>query len=201
MEEPLSMGERTNDRVLEPEKNREKIQQKMVLRKNDNEKRIPWKIIYQNIRRLVTTNSKEKVDFFKEYAEENEILIMNFTETWLDENKQEDMKIDMKDTNSEETFEERSKRMDAKILAKEKANIEKQLREDQKIRDVKEKKKREEEKRIEKRKKEDKKRKQKAKDSRKKGKKNNTKTIIKTNSKITNIKQIPENIAHLVDED
>ena len=78
---------------MEPEKNREKIQQKMVLRKNDDEKRIPWKIIYQNIRRLVTTNSKEKVDFFKEYTEENEILIMNFTETWLDENKQEDMKI------------------------------------------------------------------------------------------------------------
>ena len=65
----------------------------MVLKENDAEKRIPWKIIYQNIRRLVTTNSKEKVDFFKEYTEENEILIMNFTETWLDENKQEDMKI------------------------------------------------------------------------------------------------------------
>merc|ERR1739838_1122355 len=71
----------------------ERIQPKMVLRKNYDDKRIPWKIIYQNIRRLVTTNSKEKVDFFKEYTEENEILIMNFTETWLDENKQEDMKI------------------------------------------------------------------------------------------------------------
>ena len=66
---------------MEPEKNREKVQEKLLLKKNDNGKRMPWKILYQNIRRLITTNSKEKVDFFKEYAEENEILIMNFTET------------------------------------------------------------------------------------------------------------------------
>ena len=39
-------------------------------------------------------NNKEKVDFFKEYAMQNNILIMNFTETWLDETKQEDMKIE-----------------------------------------------------------------------------------------------------------
>ena len=77
---------------MEPGKSRKKAQEQMVLKRNDEEKS-PWKIIYQNIRRLVTLNNNEKVDFFKEYTEENKILIMNVTETWLDETKQEDMKI------------------------------------------------------------------------------------------------------------
>ncbi|CAL4086617.1 unnamed protein product [Meganyctiphanes norvegica] len=63
----------------------------MVL--NNYKENTPWKIIYQNVRRLITTNSKEKVNFFKEYTEENNILLMNFTETWLSETMQEDMKI------------------------------------------------------------------------------------------------------------
>ena len=54
----------------------------------------PWKIIYQNIRCLVSENSKSKIDYFKEYAKSNEVLIFNLTETWLDENIVEDAKID-----------------------------------------------------------------------------------------------------------
>ena len=38
----------------------------------------------QNMQRFVTTNSKEKVEIAKEYLGENNILIMNLTETWLD---------------------------------------------------------------------------------------------------------------------
>ena len=77
---------------MESEANR-KISEgkKMVL--NNYKENTPWKIIYQNVRRLITTNSKEKVNFFKEYTEENNILLMNFTETWLSETMQEDMKI------------------------------------------------------------------------------------------------------------
>ncbi|CAL4121129.1 unnamed protein product, partial [Meganyctiphanes norvegica] len=44
----------------------------------------PYKILYQNIRRLITENSKKKIEYFKDYVLENKILAMNFTETWLD---------------------------------------------------------------------------------------------------------------------
>ena len=36
------------------------------------------------MQRFVTTNSKEKVEIKKEYFGENNILIVNLTETWLD---------------------------------------------------------------------------------------------------------------------
>jgi len=55
---------------------------------------LPWKITYQNIRRLVTKNNKEKVEFFKDYTNQEKILIMNFTETWLNETIQGDPKIE-----------------------------------------------------------------------------------------------------------
>ena len=55
---------------------------------------IPWKIIYQNIRRIVTNNSKEKVSFLKDYTKQDRILIMNFTETWLNQTIQDDVKIE-----------------------------------------------------------------------------------------------------------
>ena len=45
----------------------------------------PYKILYQNIRRLVTKNSKKKIEYLKEYVQENKIIVMNFTETWLDD--------------------------------------------------------------------------------------------------------------------
>ena len=44
----------------------------------------PWKIMTQNMDRLVTKNSKEKVDLLKEYVKEDNIILMNLTETWLD---------------------------------------------------------------------------------------------------------------------
>ena len=45
----------------------------------------PYKILYQNINRLVSKNSKKKIDYLKEYVQENKIIVMNFTETWLDD--------------------------------------------------------------------------------------------------------------------
>ncbi|CAL4160765.1 unnamed protein product [Meganyctiphanes norvegica] len=54
----------------------------------------PWKITYQNIRRLVSKNKKDKVTFFADYTKQEKILIMNFTETWLDETIQDDPKIE-----------------------------------------------------------------------------------------------------------
>ena len=62
-----------------------------TLKRNEQ---LPWKIMYQNIRRLITQNNKEKVQFLEEYTKEENILIMNFTETWLDEKAQEDTKIE-----------------------------------------------------------------------------------------------------------
>ena len=55
---------------------------------------IPWKITYQNIRRIVTKNNKEKVLFLNDYTKQDKILIMNFTETWLNETIQDDVKIE-----------------------------------------------------------------------------------------------------------
>ena len=47
----------------------------------------PWKIMYMNAERLVTKNSKKKVEYLTEYVEENKVLIMNLTETWLKQYK------------------------------------------------------------------------------------------------------------------
>ena len=68
-------------------RNRVAIQQKV-------EEKEPWKITYQNIRCLVSENSKIKINYFKEYAKINKVLIFNLTESWLDENIVEDAKID-----------------------------------------------------------------------------------------------------------
>ena len=43
-----------------------------------------WKIMIQNMDRLVTITSKEKVELLKEYVKEDKIMLMNLTETWLD---------------------------------------------------------------------------------------------------------------------
>ena len=65
----------------------------------------PWKFIYQNIRSLtskyiyqntrplLTENSRMKIDYFNEYVEENKIILMNFTETWLNNEIKEEAKI------------------------------------------------------------------------------------------------------------
>ena len=49
----------------------------------------PWKIMIQNMEGLVSKNSKEKVELLKEYVKENNIIIMNLTETWLDNTVEE----------------------------------------------------------------------------------------------------------------
>ena len=54
---------------------------------------MPWKIIYQNIRCLVSENSRKKIDYFREFTSINEVLIINLTETWLDETIDSDAKI------------------------------------------------------------------------------------------------------------
>ena len=52
-----------------------------------------WKIIAQNINRLVTMNCKRKLEYFREYTKENKVLLLNFTETWLNSTIQEDINI------------------------------------------------------------------------------------------------------------
>ena len=54
----------------------------------------PWKIILQNIQGLVTENSKRKIDFLKEYTKENKIIMMNITETWLNDSIKDDAEIE-----------------------------------------------------------------------------------------------------------
>ena len=59
---------------------------------NNNER--PWKIMLQNMEGLVTENSKEKVDFLKEYVKEDNIILINVTETWLNSTIKEDTEIE-----------------------------------------------------------------------------------------------------------
>ena len=54
----------------------------------------PWKIMLQNIRGLVTENSKSKIDYLKEYIKDEQYVLMNFTETWLNKNIKDDAEID-----------------------------------------------------------------------------------------------------------
>merc|ERR1712074_34159 len=42
----------------------------------------PWKIVLQNTRELLTEHSDKKLKMIKEYAKEEKIMTMNFTETW-----------------------------------------------------------------------------------------------------------------------
>ena len=54
---------------------------------------MPWKVVYQNIRCLVSENSKKKIEYFRELTSTNEILLINLTETWLDETIVKDARI------------------------------------------------------------------------------------------------------------
>ena len=51
--------------------------------KTGNKRGLAWKIIYQNIRGLVTNKSREKIGILYEEGRFDKILLMNFTETWL----------------------------------------------------------------------------------------------------------------------
>ena len=53
-------------------------------------KQQPWKMICQNTNRLITENSKEKITELTEYTDDNGILLMNLTETWLEQKIQHD---------------------------------------------------------------------------------------------------------------
>ena len=59
-----------------------------------NNKERPWKIMLQNMEGLVTENSKEKIDYLKEYVKEDNIILLNLTETWLDSTIKEDAEIE-----------------------------------------------------------------------------------------------------------
>ena len=56
--------------------------------------RKPWKLILQNVRGIITENSKRKIDYLKEYTKENKIILMNITETWLNSTIKDDAEID-----------------------------------------------------------------------------------------------------------
>ena len=47
-----------------------------------------------NAEGLVTENSKVGIDLMREYAKEDKILVMNFTETWYNETIKEEENIE-----------------------------------------------------------------------------------------------------------
>ena len=55
---------------------------------------IPWKKMMQNAEGLVTENSKVGIETMREYAKDEKILAMNFTETWYNETIKEDANIE-----------------------------------------------------------------------------------------------------------
>ena len=47
-----------------------------------------------NVQSLVSENSKLKIDYYKEYTIENKVLLLNFTETWLNKDIKGDAEIE-----------------------------------------------------------------------------------------------------------
>ena len=54
----------------------------------------PWKIIMQNVRGLITAESRETIQLIDDYANNEKIVLMNFTETWLDKTIKEEADIE-----------------------------------------------------------------------------------------------------------
>ena len=54
----------------------------------------PWKIIMQNVRGLITAESRETIKLIDDYANNEKIVLMNFTETWLDKTIKEEADIE-----------------------------------------------------------------------------------------------------------
>ena len=54
----------------------------------------PWKIIVQNVRGLITAESRETLKLIDDYANNEKIVLMNFTETWLDKTIKEEADIE-----------------------------------------------------------------------------------------------------------
>ena len=59
-----------------------------------NERNEPWKFMYQNIRCLVSENTRYKIKYLRDYTKTNKVMLINLTETWLNKNIQEDVKIE-----------------------------------------------------------------------------------------------------------
>ena len=68
----------------------------LLLNKNNEIKmnESPWKIMIQNMEGLVSKNSKEKVELLKEYVKEDNIILMNLTETHLDDTVEDVVEIE-----------------------------------------------------------------------------------------------------------
>ena len=78
--------------VKEKRECEENINQRSVLYKKMEKN--PWKIIVQNVRGLITANSSETLKLIDDYAKNEKIVLMNFTETWLDKTIKEEADID-----------------------------------------------------------------------------------------------------------
>ena len=65
----------------------------LLINEEEESQKHPWKMIYQNIRSLISENSRKKMDYLNDYVYENKIILMNFTETWLTEEIQEEATI------------------------------------------------------------------------------------------------------------
>ena len=59
-----------------------------------DERNEPWKFVYQNIRCLVSENTQYKIKYLRDYTKTNKVMLINLTETWLNKNIQEDVKIE-----------------------------------------------------------------------------------------------------------
>ena len=65
----------------------------ILILEEDRTTKHPWKFIYQNIRSLISENSRMKIDYFNEYVDENKVILLNFTKTWLNKGITEEAKI------------------------------------------------------------------------------------------------------------
>jgi len=54
----------------------------------------PWKIIMQNVRGLITAESRETIKLIDDYANNEKIVLMNFAEMWLDKTIKEEADIE-----------------------------------------------------------------------------------------------------------
>ena len=54
----------------------------------------PWKIVMQNMEGLVSEKSIEKVKLLNEYTQIDNIILMNLTETWLDNTVEDVVEIE-----------------------------------------------------------------------------------------------------------
>ena len=75
-------------------RNKEETELPFLLNKQKHFNFSPWKIVVHNVQSLVSENSKLKIDYYKEYAIENKVLLLNFTETWLHKDIKEDAEIE-----------------------------------------------------------------------------------------------------------